>query len=219
MLFSIFNQLPNQRATPWKVSDTTLVEQLNLKKVEICTQTGDLYQSYCEGKGETWFIPGVSPIKVSNIHRKIPINIETGLRSCSHQYGKTEFKVYEFWPSDFLRIFRQAGLSLKTPPAFEKQCALSELSSSGKKPIITAPQKTVEYVIRLGREKDRQIPFKAITDPDVKKLHWFVGQRYIGSSQPSKALFWNAKPGRFNVRAVDDSGRASSVGIVVTQTQ
>ena len=107
----------------------------------------------------------------------------------------------------------------RTPPAFEKQCALSELNSSGKKPIITAPQKTVEYVIRLGREKDRQIPFKAITDPDVKKLHWFVGQRYIGSSKPSKALFWNAKPGRFNVRAVDDSGRASSVNIVVNQTQ
>ena len=217
LLFSIFNQLTNNSHTPWKVSDTTNFEQLNIKKVEVCAQTGDLYQSYCEGKKETWFIPGVSPIKVSNIHRKIPINIETGLRSCAHRHGETEFKIYEFWPSDFLKIFNQAGISLKTPPAFEKQCELSGLSYSGKKPIITAPQNTVEYFIRLEQEKDRQIPFKAITEPDVKKLYWFVDQTYIGSAKASQTLLWSAKPGNYNVRAVDDSGRASSVNIVVNQ--
>ena len=219
LLFSIFNQLPSNKQDAWQVSDTTDIDQLNLKKVEVCTQTGDLYQSYCEGKEETWFIPGVSPIKVSNIHRKIPINKKTGLRSCSHQNGETEFKIYEFWPSDFLRIFEQAGISLKTPPAYERQCKLSGLSYSGKKPVITAPQRTVEYYIRLGREKDRQIPLKAVTDPDVKKLHWFVGQTYLDTVKPSQTLLWRAKPGRFNIRAVDDSGRASSVNIVVKQTQ
>ena len=219
LLFSIFNQLTSNRQDTWQVSDTTDIEKLNLKKVDVCTQTGDLYQSYCEGKEETWFIPGVSPIKVSNIHRKIPINIKTGLRSCSHRHGETEFQIYEFWPSDFLQIFKQAGISLKTPPAYGEQCELSGLSYSGKKPVITAPQKTVEYYIRMEREKDRQIPLKAVTDPDVKKLHWFVNQTYLGSMKPTETLLWSAKPGRFNIRAVDDSGRASSVNIVVKQTQ
>ena len=219
LLFSIFNQLSNSEQRAWEVSDTTDLHNLNLKRVEVCAQTGDLYQSYCEGKKETWFIPGVSPIKVSNIHRKIPINIKSGKRSCFHKHGETEFKIFEFWPSDFIKIFEQAGISLKRPPAYDSQCALSGLSHSGKKPVITAPQKTIEYYIRLEREKDRQIPFKAITDPDVKTLHWFVGNTYLGSVAPSKTLLWNAKPGKFNIRAVDDSGRASSVNIVIHQTQ
>ena len=71
----------------------------------------------------------------------------------------------------------------------------------------------------MEREKDRQIPLKAVTDPDVKKLHWFVNQTYLGSMKPTETLLWSAKPGRFNIRAVDDSGRASSVNIVVKQTQ
>ena len=71
----------------------------------------------------------------------------------------------------------------------------------------------------MQRNKDRQIPFKAVTDPDVKLLHWFVNQTYLGNVKPSKPLLWNAKPGRFNIRVVDDSGRASSVDIVVKQTQ
>ena len=219
LLFSIFDHLSANNHDAWRVSDTTNIDELNLKKVAVCAQTGDLYQSYCGGKTQTWFIPGVSPIKVSNIHRNIPINIKTGLRSCFHRYGETEFKVYEFWPSDFIQIFQQAGISLKTPPAYEEECALSGLSHSGKRPVITAPQKTVEYYIRMERSKDRQIPFKAVTDPDVKLLHWFVNQTYLGNVKPSKPLLWNAKPGKFNIRVVDDSGRASSVDITVKQTQ
>jgi len=219
LLFSIFDHVSANGQDGWQVNDTIEREPLNLKKVEVCAQTGDLYQSHCKSKKQTWFIPGVSPIKVSNIHRKIPINIKTGLRSCYHRFGETEFKVYEFWPSDFLKIFEQAGISLKTPPAYDQKCTLSGLSYSGKKPVISSPQKTVEYYIRLDRQKDRQIPLNTITDPNVEKLHSFVDQTYIGSVKPPKTLLWNAKPGAFNIRAVDDSGRASNVNISVKQTQ
>ena len=219
LFFSIFNYLNANNLDPWLVSDTTELEQLNLKKVEVCSQTGDLYQSYCEGKKETWFIPGVSPIKVSTIHRKIPINIKTGLRSCSHKHGETILEVYEFWPSDFLKIFRQAGISLKSPPKFETQCSLNSLSLTGEKPVITSPQNTVEYYIRFDSSQDQSIPFTAITDPDVKKLHWFVNQAYIDSTEANETLLWKAKPGEHIVKAIDDSGRANSIKIKVKQTQ
>jgi penicillin-binding protein 1C len=218
LLFSLFASIyPDQG---WKVSDTALSgrnlnKPLNLKKIKMCTTTGDLYESNCPSAIESWFIPGVSPIKVSSIYRKIPIDIKSGLRACWHQVGLTELKVYEFWPSDFLQLFRQAGLSLKTPPEFQQQCSIDQQSTTGEMPIITSPQRKLEYVINQASNVLQKIPFTAIVDPDVTSLHWFIDERYQGKTERDQAFFWTAVPGDYQIRVVDDAGRAASKSFVV----
>jgi len=217
LLFSIFNTI--NASDGWQISDIVSPEYLNLKRVNVCAQTGDLYEKHCGASTQTWFIPGVSPIHASNIYRPIPIDIETGLRACYHRHGKTNVQVYEFWPSDFLAIFRQAGIALKTPPNFVSECDLNLASAAGKQPIMTSPQSTVQYSIQIENQRDRQIPLKAIIDPDVELLHWFVDRKYLGSVAQNETLLWDAQPGEFTIRAVDDSGRASSTRITVKQVQ
>ena len=215
LMFSLFNSVTEKQG--WQVEDSVSVANLNLKQVEVCRKTGDLYEEHCGSAVSTWFIPGVSPIKVSNVYRSIPINIESGLRACFNQPGKTEMKVYEFWSSDFLHIFNQAGISLASPPRYESGCDIADKSNHGQVPIITSPQETVEYVVRMEVTKERQIPLKAIVDPDVIKVHWFVDHAYVGSSNNGKPLLWDSRPGSFQVLAVDDSGRSSYKNIRVTQ--
>ncbi len=215
LLFSLFDSVQDRQG--WQVSDLVTIEHLNLKQVDVCDKTGDLYQKHCGSAVVSWFIPGVSPIKVSNIYRSIPINMQTGLRACFRQPGVTEMKIYEFWPSDFLHIFNQAGISLNTPPAYEANCNLVDKSNSGRKPVITSPQRTIEYVVRLASKNARQIPLKAIVDSDVTNVHWFIDQAYIGSTKNGTTLLWDSRPGHFQVLAVDDSGRSTSKQIRVTQ--
>jgi len=169
LLFSLFRSV--NANIGWQVEDSFSVEAMNLKKVDVCSETGDLYQKHCRSLSSTWFIPGTSPIKVSNVHRLIPINKVSGLRACSHRLGETEMKVYEFWPSDFIHIFEQAGISLKAPPRYEAGCSFTDKGESGQPPVITSPQLGVEYVIRREVEADRQIPLKAIVDSGATKLH------------------------------------------------
>ena len=188
-----------------------------MKKLLVCSATGDLYEKHCPSSTESWFIPGVSPIKVSNIYRKIPVDRETGLRACSHQAGVTDFKVYEFWPSDFLQIFIQAGISLKTPPKYLSGCSMDEKSASGQMPVITSPQNTVEYALNMKSDTANLIPLVATVDPDVDQIYWFVDDKYVGSSVSRQAFLWKASPGSFRVRAVDDAGRGDSKRIVVNQ--
>lgn len=225
LLFSAFAAItPGQG---WKVSETIRNKPLNLKKLNMCASTGDLYDSNCPVAAESWFIPGVSPIKVSNIYRKIPVDITTGLRACWHEAGKTELKVYEFWPSDFLHLFHQAGLSLKTPPPFQQphqqpfqrqgqnQCSIDQQSSYGETPVITSPQSTIEYVVNQESKASQQIPFTAIVDPDVTTLHWFVDDRYQGKTARGQPFFWTAIVGKYQIQVVDDAGRAASKRFVV----
>jgi len=217
LLFSIFNAILADEA--WKVDDLIKNKNLNIKKVKVCRNTGDLLSKYCPAFVESWFIPGVSPIKVSNIYRSIPIEKSTGLRACWHQPGKTEMKVFEFWPSDFLHIFNQAGISLKTPPKFSKSCSLNQTSSTGQSPVIRSPLENIEYVIRSDDDSSRKIPFSAVVDPDVATLYWFVNGNYIGSSSRGRKHIWNASNGNYEVRVVDDAGRAASVQVSVVQLQ
>jgi penicillin-binding protein 1C len=61
----------------------------------------------------------------------------------------------------------------------------------------------------------RQVPFLAVADGDVSRLYWFVDNRYIGASPPGRPLMWTARSGTFNVRVVDDHGRAASTALTV----
>ncbi len=83
----------------WQLEDLFDTKALNIKRLEVCSNTGDLFEKHCPATQQAWFIPGVSPIKLSNIYREIPINPASGLRTCYHQPGVTELKVYEFWGS------------------------------------------------------------------------------------------------------------------------
>jgi penicillin-binding protein 1C len=216
LLFSLLgNAFPNQS---WRLEDANDTAALNIRKVDVCEASGDLPGKHCPRTTPSWFIPGVSPIKVSTVHRGISIDIKTGLRACLNFTGHTVEKVYEFWPSDFLALFQQAGLSLKTPPAYAPECSLQDKNSGGQKPKISSPLSTIKYVMRSHQKAENNVPFSATVDSDVEFVFWFVDQQYAGKAARGEVFHWPAQVGKHLVTAVDDSGRADSVFIRVEQS-
>lgn len=84
-------------------------------------------------------------------------------------------------------------------------------------PEITSPQRSIEYVVSLRNETDRKMPLEATVDPDVDRLYWFIDDTYVGNVASGEIFFWNAAPGKFEARVVDDAGRAASRKFVVSQ--
>ncbi|APG27274.1 penicillin-binding protein 1C [Syntrophotalea acetylenivorans] len=206
LLFEIFTSLSHGQ--PWQAIGRLKPGLLNLEKVAMCADTGDLPGRYCPRTSESWFIPGVSPIKVSTIHRAVSVDKQSGLRTCRPIPGRTELRVFEFWPSDLRSIFRQAGLSLKNPPVFDEDCDLDTQSRSGTPPLIQSPTAHIEYRLRSETLDREQIPFSAVADGDVRQLYWFVDDRFVGTSKAGETFFWSPVSGSFTVRVVDDHGRA-----------
>ncbi len=187
----------------------------NLKRVEVCAVSGGLPGPFCDHKKMTQFIPGKSPIQGCDVHRQVLIDRVTGLQACRFDEGRVRTEIFEFWPSDVLRIFQKAGIPRRTPPEFGKDCSLDVQTARGHPPTITSPHTGVTYTLHGHHEDRNEISFSASTDFDAKEVYWFVNDSYVGRSPSSGALSWPALPGDYTVRAVDNLGRSDSKSLTV----
>ncbi len=185
---------------------------LNIKEVDICSPTGDLPNKFCPKIEKGYFIPGVSPIKVTDVYREIPIDKKTGLRACYYNKDTTELKVYEFWPSDINKLFKQSGIQKRQPPKYLPGCKIDMLSNTGHEPVIILPDK--DTVINITQDK-REIAFKVTTESDAELLYYFIDNMYIGKEETGNTFFWQANTGSHILTVTDNLGRSSSVNFKV----
>lgn len=178
-------------------------------RVEVCAASGDLPNADCPQTATTWYIPGKSPIRLSDIHRRIWFDTRTGQQACppyDRRFVRSE--VFEFWPSDMLRLFAQAGMPRRQPPAVN-ECRRA--TAGGHAPSINSPLRNATYTLRAARVGSETIPLTATTDGGVRTLHWFVDNAYVGTARPDATVSWApGRSGAFLVRAIDDQGRADS---------
>jgi penicillin-binding protein 1C len=200
--------------------DPALIEPIfrqppRLARVEVCTASGDLPNADCPQTSTTWYIPGVSPIKVSDVHRRVWIDTRTGKQACppyDPRYARSE--VFEFWPSELMQLFAQAGMPRRRPPE-PSEC--TNAVASGTPPRITSPLTTVTYALRSQRMGNETIPLAANADSETRRVHWFVDDSYVGSGPPGVAVAWTPlRAGRYLVRAVDDHGRADTRALEIS---
>lgn len=212
LFFAIAQAMQTQMHT-LRLPDTD-TRNLNLTKIEVCKASGMLLTPYCKETEKTWFIPGKSPIKTDTIYREVAVNAKTGLRTCRID-NNTRFEIYEFWPSDLLTIFKNAGIQRKIPPNFDDTCEVKMNSLKGFSPQIISPRTQLNYITRLNDKAQNQVPFTAVVDADVKNLHWFLNETYLGKTERHKAFYWSLQPGKYVVRVVDDYGRSDVQAIKV----
>jgi penicillin-binding protein 1C len=178
-----------------------------VSKVAVCAESGDLPNKYCPQTVETWYIPGKSPIRVSQLHRAVVIDIGTGLPACPpYAPNATRQEVFEFWPSDMMKLFREAGMPRRKAPAIP-DCAADDWSDVPK---IATPLRGVTYTLR-HKTGEETIPLEASAQADVDSVFWFDGAALIGKSAVTQgAIPWTpAADGMHLIRVIDDHGRTA----------
>ncbi len=183
-----------------------------VSRVAVCSGSGDLPNADCPHTVDTWYIPGKSPIRVSQLHRAIAIDAATGRPACPPYGPDTRFEVFEFWPSDMLRLFREAGMPRRVPPPLPS-CAQDDRQEA---PRIASPLRNVTYALRQSVERD-VIALDASVAGDAQRVFWFDGSALIGVRRVSDgALAWRpAAAGVHLVRVVDDRGRSAERDVEV----
>jgi penicillin-binding protein 1C len=115
------------------------VPPAGVSRVAVCAESGELPNAWCPHTVSTWYIPGKSPIRVSDLHRAVAIDNSTGRVVCPPYASSVRFDVYEFWSSDMLKLFRQAGLPRRIPPPLPA-CA-AEKSCRGPSPVVSVARR------------------------------------------------------------------------------
>ena len=207
LFFRIFDAL---HAVEPAMVDLTLRPPPGVTHVAVCAASGDLPNAECPRTVLTWFIPGKSPIRSSDIHRRVWYDTRTGNEACPpYDLRFVRSEVFEFWPSDVMRLFEEAGMPRRRPPA--PATCQHEAVDNGHAPQIKSPLSNTTYTLRVGRIASETIPLAATTDGGVRTVHWFIDDAYVGTSYPDVAVGWvPGRSGEFTVRAIDDQGRADS---------
>jgi penicillin-binding protein 1C len=187
----------------------------NLQRIEFCAVSGQLPTTACTHRITGWFIPGVSPIQPCEVHREIVVDVATGLRvGADDGIRAVRREVYEFWPSDLLALFAQAGLPRRSPPPFLPDCetgtAIEMIGRSGKPPEIVSPAANGVYALGAGDDSHRTLSLKAQADADVRKVYWFADKSFLGAASPRETVRWQPSPGVYKLVALDDRGRSST---------
>ena len=184
----------------------------NLKRVEFCAVSGDLPGKHCTQRVEGWFIPGVSPIKTCDVHQEVLVDAATGLRVLVDDGTRIlQHEVYEFWPSDLLKLFERAGLPRRSPPPFLPGTESDLTARSGNPPKIISPAEGNATVVDTSGE----IPLRAKTDADVREIYWFADKSFIGKSRATEMFSWKSSRGSYQLIALDDHGRSASCHVDV----
>jgi penicillin-binding protein 1C len=179
-----------------------------------CADSGELPNAYCPHTVQTWYIPGKSPIRMSQLHRAVSVDNRTGRAVCGAG-ASSHVEVIEFWPSDMLKLFREAGMPRRIPPAMP-DCAGNDTADA---PRIASPLSRVTYALRPATQDGRLIPLEASTAGDVRDVFWFDGNELIGNGTSRKPVAWRpAVDGLHLIRVIDDHGRAAERDVEVQFT-
>lgn len=209
------------RADNPQIADYQPAPPATVKRIKVCALSGHIPGKVCPITVDSEFIPGVSPIHKCEIHRQVAIDTRTGLRAC-RDTPRSRKEVYEFWPSDLLAVFKEAGIARRLPPPYLPECRQHAIyTTTGVKPAISSPYTHVDYYMRTEQtlNKSDEIPLTAITDADVRHVYWFANEEYLGKVSAQKTLFWKMRPGEFKLRVIDDHGRSDVRQLNVLLTQ
>lgn len=211
LFFEIMRLAATQEKTTDVIADKAT--HLHIARKFACSDTGDIDNPYCPSRQPVWVIPGISPIKPTDIYRRVLVDNATGKLACRFRPDETSYRVVEFWPSDLNEIFAKAGIIKSPPPTWEDGCQERQTSHKNMAPHILSPAKGLSYHIREG--SDNRLVLKAALDGAVQNAFWFVNNEPVGKAKPDDPLFWPLKHGRFVVRVIDDLGNTDSRMIVV----
>ncbi|MDR2135799.1 MAG: penicillin-binding protein 1C [Treponema sp.] len=194
-----------------------------LALVSVCAVSGCLPNDNCPQLTDTWFIPGVSPITRCRIHRRVYIDTRTGYRSDETEGPHITSEVREFWPTDLLEIFAQAGLPRFLPPPYPPKSADSAGNSAGDRagesagfpPSIISPLGNTTYILRPQDERRNRIVLLAESDQDSGDIFWFANTLFLGRAKPYERFLWQPEPGLWDIAAVDSRGRSAGLRVSV----
>lgn len=188
-----------------------------LSRVAVCAASGDLPNAHCTDLAPTWFIPGKSPIKVSTLHRAVWVDQASGREVCGPGPG-VRSEVFEYWSSDMLQLFAQAGMPRRIPPPARCSgvAARSAATAASDGPQITSPMRGATYVLRLSR----LVPLSLRANAGRQgPLYWFADDGFVGETVAGRGLAWSPPAaGRYTLSVVDAEGLTETRDVVIEFT-
>ena len=221
LLFTLFNALTYNDTRHTSGPPATLDFRL------VCAETGLVPGEHCPNQLIDYYLPGTSSAQRCEHLREVLVSADGGTSYCRACVPPGGYRRQLFAnPAPAVLAFREAqGLPAQRLPPHFAGCLLVHDGAMGTASrvanprynalTITAPTPNAEYF--LDPADHPQLALACAAGPDVRKVYWYVNDRFLRAARVSERVFFRPPNGPVKISCADDQGRNVNVLVLVRQ--
>ncbi len=205
LLFKLFNNLDYNGGYQWFDMPTNLDFRL------VCQHSGKVPNEFCEQLSSDAYIPSISSAVKCEHLKQVYVSANEKLSFCTKCLPENHYKhkLYPNYPPEMLMYYDQNQITYSKIPPHNPECTQI---FDGQEPKIISPANDREY---LTDDESVELLLQAQAANDVKKLYWYVNDKFYKEAVPSSRTFFKPERGRIKISCSDDKGRNSDVWVWV----
>lgn len=184
---------------------------LALAPVTVCASSRRLPGPFCPERMEIICPAAGSRLGRCDLHRRVMVDAETGLRLTGDCVGHRphRWELFTVQPPELVAWRRARGQPVADIPPVSPACGGLE---AGEGPKIVSPDAGTPYRLRRDAPPEyQQISLAARVSAGTARLYWYQNGLLVASGAPGEPLFLPLEPGRHRVVVTDDAGRSDGV--------
>ncbi len=208
LLFEIFNTLAYNSPKNWFKAPKTL--QIRW----VCSESGLPPNYFCENQIIDQYLPLISPSTRCTHLREVFISEDDRESYCLACLPAAGYRkaLYANLSAEFSAFYDFSGISQDKAPPHSATC--TRLTDQGREsPVITSPSADKQYII--DRDAPPQIQLKCKAAHDVRKVYWYLNQKFYKVASPNEAVFFTPELGAMHIACSDDQGRTTQLNIQI----
>jgi penicillin-binding protein 1C len=208
LLFAILNQLPD---SGWFIEPVH-----DLKRVATCSIDGFLPREDCPTLAQ-WAPAGSHFAQASPYHRRLHLDARRQFRvhSGCEPVAAMQAASWFVLPAAIEHFYRRQHPEYRPLPPWRADCVAGAGADDAAIGLLYPPEGSALYIpAELDGERSRLV-FEAVHRRRDARLHWHLGQQYLGSTRDFHQLEVLAAPGEHRLTLVDDHGERLSRGFSV----
>ncbi len=207
LLFEIFNTIDYNSDAGWYA----MPKEAELRYV--CEETGLIPNHFCENQIIDMYLPGISNNRKCQHMKEVFISHDEKHSYCTSCLPEAGYKkaLFPNYPPELITYFEEENIGYTTIPRHYKLCPRIFEEDA---PVITSPSNSKEYIVE--KEDPSQIMLSCHTHNEVKKVFWYINDKFYKSCEATEKIFFTPKAGRLKISCSDDQGRNSDIVITVS---
>lgn len=204
LLFDIFNAIDYNSPKGWFRPAANIISR------KVCTESGDVPNSFCNHQIIDYAIMGISPSRKCQHLKWVFTNRKETLSYCSQCLPDTGFqrKLYPNLSPELIAYNESMQIPYVKIPSHNPYC--TRIFQAGA-PTITSPNDGSEYFL-----DSQQMQLSCQVSNDVTTVYWYVNDKLLEKTKPQSPVFFSPPPGKVKISCSDDKGRNSDIYINVT---
>lgn len=206
LLFQLFNSLGNGN----KVLENNPPGNIQFRQV--CAVTGKVPNDFCTQLVLDAYIPGVSDNSLCDHMKEVFLSADEKFSYCTTCLPANGYKtkMYPNIDPELANYYEKNHIAFEKIPEHNPACTRY---FPGAAPVINSLSDGATYIITDKGKQQLQLSCAAAND--VKKVYWYVNDKFVGGCDKEKKLFFPPNESTIKISCTDDKGRNRDIKVKI----